>query len=212
MQAAEFDGPARGIAFLLVEGLGNVAAADIGAQLKGLSKDSRGRLAKLGVRFGVRHVFLPSMLRAKAIELRARLWAVQEGTHNLTPPQSGRVALDAEGFDRRYAPMIGFEQLGRHALRIDIVERLAADLRRASKEGAVFMLSPGMMALTGLGRDDLACVVASLGFVADADGAFRRQAKRPRRKTAKKESRELRDLSASPFAALRDLCFNTGTA
>ncbi len=212
LQAAELDGPARGIAFLLVEGLGNVAAADIGAQLKSLSKASRSSLAKLGVRFGVRHVFLSSMLKAKAIELRARLWAVQVGVQDLTPPPSGRVALDASAFDQRYASSIGFEQLGRHALRIDIVERLAADLRRASKEGAAFELSPPMMALTGLGREDLASVVASLGFVADEEGAFRRQAKRPRRKTAKKEAKEVRDFSASPFAALRDLCFTTGTA
>ena len=212
LQAAELDGPARGIAFLLVEGLGNVAAVDIDAQLKSLSKTTRSRLAKLGVRFGVRHVFLPSMLKAKAIELRARLWAVQEGSQDLTPPPSGRVALDAAAFDQRYASMIGFEQLGRHALRIDIVERLAADLRRSSKEGAAFTLSPDMMALTGLGHADLASVVASLGFIADDEGAFRRRAKRPRRKSAKKEERDLRDVSASPFAALRDLCFTTGTA
>jgi ATP-dependent RNA helicase SUPV3L1/SUV3 len=212
LQAAELDGPARGIAFLLVEGLGNVPAAEVDAQLKHLSKASRSLLAKLGVRFGVRHLFLSPMLKAKAIELRARLWAVQHDVHDLTPPPLGRVALSSSAFADGYAAAIGFEDLGRHALRIDIVERLAAELRRASKDGAAFELSPSMMALTGLGREDLGAAVASLGFIADEQGAFRRRTQRPRRKTPKKKAKEDRDLSASPFAALRDLCITTGTA
>ncbi|MEL6961802.1 MAG: helicase-related protein [Pseudomonadota bacterium] len=212
LQAAELDGAARGIAFLLVEGLGNVSVMDVDAQLKSLSKASRTRLAKLGVRFGVRHLFLSSMLKARAIELRARLWAVQQSISDLTPPPLGRVALEKIAFPEGYASAIGFEEHGRHALRIDIVERLAAVLRRASKEGATFELSPSMMALTGLGREDLRHVVISLGYTADDQGVFRRQTQRPRRRAQKKKIQEDRDLSASPFAALRDLCFTTGTA
>ena len=211
LQAAELEGPARGIAFLLLEGLGNLTAADAEAQLKGLSKTSRRQLSKLGARFGVRHIFLPSMLKAKTIELRARLFAVQRGINDLTPPPSGRVALDAADFGEGYAAAIGFEQLGRFALRIDIVERLAADLRRTAREAPSFELSPGMMALTGLGRDDLGSVVAKLGFIVDDEGRFRRQAPRPRRQTARRKKKTAGDAAASPFAALRDLTFKTGT-
>ncbi|MDH3662804.1 MAG: helicase-related protein, partial [Alphaproteobacteria bacterium] len=131
LQAAELDGPARGIAFLLVEGLGNLPVGVAEAQMKGLSKAGRRQLSKLGVRFGVRHIYLPSMLKAKTIELRARLFAVLKGLVDLTPPPSGRVALNAVDFEEGYASAIGFEQLGAHALRIDIIERLAAMLRRA---------------------------------------------------------------------------------
>ncbi|MGI9417191.1 MAG: helicase-related protein [Geminicoccaceae bacterium] len=211
LQAAELDGPARGIAFLLVEGLGNLAASDAEAQMKGLSKASRRRLAKLGVRFGVRHIYLPSMLKAKAIDLRARLFAVQRGVADLTPPAPGRVALDAGGFDDGYAPAIGFERLGRHALRIDIVERLAAGLRNASRDGATFEISPDMMAMSGLGRDDLAPVIKSLGFTRDDEGRYRRQSRRPRRTSARREQKDRDHAATSPFAALRDLRFSTGT-
>ena len=212
LQAAELDGPARGIAFLLVEGLGNVRMAEVEAQMKGLSKAARGQLSKLGVRFGVRHLFLPSMLKAKAVTLRARLWAVQQSHSDLTPPPPGRVSLDASSFDQGYASAIGFEPLGRHALRLDIVERLAADLRRASKDGASFELSPAMMAISGLGREDLGAVIERLGFIVDDQGNYRRQAQRPRRKSAKKKAKEKGDLAASPFAALQTLRFKTGTA
>ncbi|MGI9508796.1 MAG: disulfide oxidoreductase, partial [Geminicoccaceae bacterium] len=211
LQAAELEGPARGIAFLLVEGLGNLAAADAEAQIKGLSKASRRRLSKLGVRFGVRHIFLPSMLKSRTTRLRARLFAVQQEKADLVPPPSGRVSLDATGFDEGYASAIGFEQLGRHALRIDIVERLAADLRRTSRAAEPFALSPDMMALTGLGRDDLGPVVEYLGFAADDDGRFRRQAPRSRKRSAKRRKKDAGNAEASPFAALRGLRFETGT-
>ncbi len=211
LQAAELEGSARGIAFLLVEGLGNLGAADAEAQMKGLSKTSRRQLSKLGVRFGVRHIFLPSMLKAKAILLRARLWAIQRRINDLTPPPFGRVALDATGFAEGYAAAIGFEPLGKRALRIDIVERLAADLRHTAREAPSFELSPGMMALTGLGREDLGSVVIKLGFIIDDEGRFRRQAPRPRRQTARRKKKAAGDAAASPFAALRDLTFKTGT-
>ncbi|MEM9625453.1 MAG: helicase-related protein [Pseudomonadota bacterium] len=211
LQAAELEGPARGIAFLLVESLGNLPAADADAQVKGLSKTARRRLSKLGVRFGVRHIFLPSMLKAKAVELRARLFAVQHGHQNLKPPTSGRVSLDASAFEEGYAAAIGFEKLGHVALRIDIVERLAADLRQASRDGAIFELSPAMMALTGLSREDLSAVVQKLGFRADAEGRYRRKAVRPRKRSAKKKAKEAGHAAASPFAALKDLRFKTGT-
>jgi len=216
LQAAELDGSARGIGFLLVEGLGNVRVSAIEAQMKGLTKADRQRLGKLGVRFGVRHVFLPTMLKAKAIELRARLFAVQQGHAEAEPPVPGRVAIETAGIQadvgNGYASAIGFETLGQHALRIDIVERLAADLRRASRAAESFSLDPQMMALTGLGLKDLGPVVEKLGFAVDDQGQYRRA--RPKRRTknnARKQKAEVVDQS-SPFAALLNLGFKTGAA
>ena len=210
LQTAELDdGSARAIAFLLVEGLGNLRTADGEAQIKSLSKSSRRQLSSFGVRFGVRHVFLPSMLKAKAIELRARLWAIHQGIDGLTPPRPGRVTLDSADFAEGYAAAIGFEQLGRHALRIDIVERLAADLRRASRENTAFDLSSAMMSLTGLGREGLGSVVEGLGFAADGEGRYARKAVRSRRKSSKKMKKEAGEAASSPFAALLQFRFET---
>jgi ATP-dependent RNA helicase SUPV3L1/SUV3 len=211
LQAAELEGPARGIAFLLVEGLGNIATADAEIQLKSLTKATRRSLSRLGVRFGVRHVFLPFMLKSKVIDLRARLWAVQEGKHEACPPAPGRVAIDAWKGEDGYASAIGFEMLGRHAVRIDIVERLAAELRRSSRTEESFALDPSMMALTGLGQRDLAGVVETLGFVGDDKGQYRRSRK-PRRNKKTKRDTKAAAAQSSPFAALLDLQFKTGTA
>ncbi|MGI9435605.1 MAG: helicase-related protein [Geminicoccaceae bacterium] len=210
LQAAELDGAGRGIAFLLVEGLGNVAVKTAEAQLKGLGKPDRRRLSKLGVRFGVRHVYVPAMLKGRAVELRARLLAVQQGRADPIVPHQGRVTLPGDGYSAEEAAALGFEHLGGTAVRIDIVERVAADLRRRSREGAAFALQPGMMAMTGLGIEDLGDVVLALGYVADQEGQFRRRKKRSKR-PAKSNRRQADTSSTSPFAALRGIRFETGT-
>ena len=210
LQAAELEGPGRGIAFLLVEGHGNVAVATAEAQLKGLGKADRQKLSKRGVRFGVRHLYMPTMLKARAIELRARLWAVQHGPIEMPMPASGRVSMAAEGFAEGQAEALGFEVLGGHALRIDMVERLAAALRQKSRESETFELDASVMAMTGLGAADLAEVVSALGFVSDGEGRFRRGKKKGRRRI-KVQRREREKAAASPFAVLRHLRFEAGT-
>ena len=89
LQAAGLDGPGRGLAFLLVEGLGNVRTAAARAVLNGLGAADRAHLTRLGVRFGTRHVYLPAMLKPGAVELRARLWSVHHRAPGLAPPPSG---------------------------------------------------------------------------------------------------------------------------
>ena len=85
LQAAELEAPGRGLAFLLVEGLGNVRARTAQPLLKNLSAGDRACLTKLGVRFGVRHVYLASMLQPPAVALRARLWGIQHRVATVSP-------------------------------------------------------------------------------------------------------------------------------
>jgi len=210
LQAAELDGSGRGIAFLLVEGLGNVTVTTADAQLKGLTKSDRQKLSKLGVRFGVRHLYMPAMLKARAVEVRARLWAVQHGRFDGPMPIAGRVSMTAEGFLENHAAAFGFEVLGGHALRIDMAERLAAALRQRSRDNETFELDASVMAMTGLGAVDLADVVLAMGFVSNGDGQYRRGKKKGRRQ-ARVQRREMEKAASSPFAALRNLRFETGT-
>ncbi len=210
LQAAELEGPGRGLAFLLVEGLGNVPVATAHAQLKGLCKTDRKKLSKLGVRFGVRHIYVPAMLKGRVIELRAQLWAVQEGRFDIESPAKGRVSMEAGLLPDGFAPALGFEALGGQALRIDMVERLAADLRRRARESEPFELDGAVMAMTGLAAGDLDPVIKALGFLRDQVGRYRRRRKKGRRRP-KVERREKEMAAASPFAALRNLQFETGT-
>jgi ATP-dependent RNA helicase SUPV3L1/SUV3 len=202
LQAAELDGAGRGLCFLLVEGLGNARTAEARSLLNTLSPPDRARLGRLGVRFGVRQIYLPAMLKPRAIELRARLWATHRRATDLAAPPPGAVAFAADPDQPKgFAEAIGFEPLGASCLRIDIVERLAARLRGLARQGP-FALQPDLMAMTGLPGEQLAAVVVALGFERDGDRYLRgpsgRRPSAPRRR-GRAES------TTSPFAALRQM-------
>jgi ATP-dependent RNA helicase SUPV3L1/SUV3 len=203
LRQADLEGPGRGLAFMLVEGLGNVGMADAGALARVLGAADRARLTRLGVRFGVRHLYLPALLKGRAVALRARLWSIHSRVLDRAPPAPGRVAFPTDAGQRAsFAPAIGFEALGGWNLRIDIVERLAARLRALSRNGA-FALEPELMALTGLRTDDLSEVLAALGYAAEGEGRFvRRRARIGRQRPRPGRARAA---SASPFAELERL-------
>ncbi len=210
VEAADLCGPARGIAFLLVEGLGDVVMSEAEGAVKGLSKEDRQALSRLGVRFGVRHIYMPAMLKGRTIELRAKLWALQQDRFDIPLPERGRVAFPLRGLPEGYTDALGFEPLGSQAVRIDIVERLAADLRRRARKNEAFRLDETIMGMTGLALANLVQVVGALGYAADEDGQYRKR-RRKGRKRLKVERREQERDASSPFAALRHLRFETST-
>ncbi|HEX5795676.1 MAG TPA: hypothetical protein VFY19_07535, partial [Geminicoccaceae bacterium] len=201
LQAAGLEGPGRGLAFLLVEGLGNVRAGAARAVLNALGAADRERLTRLGVRFGVRHVYLPAMLKPRAIELRARLWSVHRRTPGVAAPDPARPAYAAPDLPPGFAEAVGAEALGAIWLRVDVVERLAARLRALAREGP-FALPPELGALTGLSAADLGAVVEALGYGPNGAERYVRSRSRPPRRAARRvEARG----GASPFAALRGI-------
>jgi hypothetical protein len=103
-----------------------------------------------------------------------------------------------------FAQAIGFEVLGSASLRIDIVERLGAGLRALARAGQ-FALEPELMALTGLGQEQLGEVVEALGYARDGERYVRRRARAPRGAPAPRRKPES---SASPFAVLRRFLVN----
>jgi ATP-dependent RNA helicase SUPV3L1/SUV3 len=201
LQAAGLEGPGRGLAFLLVEGLGNVRTPAARAVLNALGAADRARLTRLGLRFGVRHVYLPAMLKPRAIELRARLWSIHHRVPGLAAPATERPAFAASDLPPGFAEAIGYEAFGATCLRVDIVERLAARLRALARAGP-FALPPELTALTGLSAADLTPVVEALGYGRNGDERYQRR--RSRSPQGARRASQARP-SASPFAALRGI-------
>ena len=133
---AELPGGARGIVFQLCEGLGVLARRPIEDQLAQLNEEDRKALARLGVRVGVYSLYFPTMLKPVPIRLRAGLWMIAHNRETIPPlPAEGRTSMDLPpGAEREFYAAIGYLPLGDHAIRADMVERLAAMARHAVRE------------------------------------------------------------------------------
>ena len=133
---AEMPAGARGIVFQLCEGLGVLPRQPIEQQIGQLGEEDRKMLAKLGVRVGVFSLYFPSMLKPVPIRLRAGLWMVARNRDSIPPlPPEGRTSMDLPpNAERDFYAAIGYLPLGSHAIRADMVERLAAMARHAVRD------------------------------------------------------------------------------
>ena len=127
----ELPAGARGVIFQLCEGLGVLPRRPVEEQLAQLSEEDRKALARLGVRIGVFSLYFPSMLKPVPIRLRAGLWMIAKNRETIpTLPAEGRTSMDLpRDAERDFYATIGYLPLGDHAIRADMVERLAAMAR-----------------------------------------------------------------------------------
>jgi ATP-dependent RNA helicase SUPV3L1/SUV3 len=171
-------GTARGLAFALGESLGTLPRRSVAAQVAALTPDDRRALAQLGVTLGRLSVFLPALLRPEILRLRARLFVARHGGP-ATPAPDGipSLPLDASLPSAFYAAC-GYQPVGSRAVRVDRLDRVAAALARLARAGP-FRLPPEIPNLLGVAANEIAAVVAALGYV-DRDGRF--SASRPPRR------------------------------
>lgn len=190
--ADQLTGIARGIAFQLVENFGLINRRDIAADIKTLDQEGRAALRRFGVRFGAYHVFVPALLKPAPAGLVTLLWAL--GNDGKDKPGFGDVvhALAAgrtsvvidPSFDKAFYKLAGFRNLGRRAVRVDILERLADLIRPAlawkagtgprpdgAYDGNVFLITPAMMSILGATGEDMEEILKGLGYRADAKPA-----------------------------------------
>ncbi|MEQ8396466.1 DEAD/DEAH box helicase [Thalassobaculum sp.] len=164
LQRADLEGPARGIAFQVLEGLGGAPASAVETLVKDLDDDGRKTLARVGIRLGTESLYVPELLKPRAVRLRGLLWSAARGNHPVEgPPPEGRVqAARAEATPADYDAALGYARLGGRAVRVDMVERLAALVRRVGREGP-FAISAEMLSLAGVDAETFAAMLGDLG-------------------------------------------------
>ncbi|MFT3988040.1 helicase-related protein [Aestuariivirga sp.] len=186
-EAEGLEGLVRGLAFRLVETLGVLPREQVGDDVKALSQDDRAKLRALGVRFGAFHLFIPTLLKPAATELRLLLWALnlqKEGKLPVAqvPPPPGQ-GLTSAVFDRStprgFYGVCGYRICGTRVVRIDMLERLADLIRdrvfwrprypeeprpAGSAEGGGFTIVPDMMSLVGCSGEEFQGILKSLDF------------------------------------------------
>ena len=212
-------GPARGLVFQLAENLGSIPRVPVADLVDTLGRAGRKSLKPLGVRIGRHWVFMPVLLKPRAVALRALLWSLRIGS-GIAPPPPGRVSVarDATAPDGFYRA-VGYACFGNLAVRCDMVERLASMAWALAAKGP-FALSgdagAGLMSLAGCGAGEMAEILAGLGYPgkADRDGVMRFSHARPRNTKSKgvksnqasgiKKKRQ-KPVKDSPFAELQNL-------
>jgi hypothetical protein len=107
---------------------------------------------------------------------------------------------------------IGFAGFPGFALRVDILERLAARVRAAARLSPTFVLPATLAAEAGLNRAELVAIVEALGYrpAPEAGEATFTRPAQPRQRRAREEPRDKRRRAsagpgASPFAVLAQL-------
>ena len=206
-------GIARGLVFALCEALGSMPRHQARQQLEGLDQNARKTLRALGIHVGRESIYMPAMLKPAAIAMRRLLWGAHHGTLPELPPP-GRVSIRAGATVLRgYYEAIGYRQLGVLAVRVDIVERLAARLWSLSQAGS-FAAGADVLNLLGCSAADISSVLAALGYepvrTSVGEGAvavrYVRIQRKSRKKTADQRAgrpRPVRRVNPdSPFAKL----------
>ncbi|MBP0437850.1 helicase-related protein [Tianweitania sediminis] len=186
--AEQLSGIARGIAFRLVENFGVLNRRDIADDVKSLDQEARAALRRIGVRFGAYHIFVPALLKPAPAGLLTLLWALKNDGKDkpgfgdlVTMLAAGRTSVVVEpSFDPAFYPLAGYRQLGRRAVRIDILERLADLIRPAlawragtgvrpagAFDGQAFTTTPQMMSILGANAEDMEEILKGLGYRAE---------------------------------------------
>ena len=209
--AEQIAGIGRGIAFQLVEHFGLINRRDIAEEMKSLDQEGRAALRRLGVRFGAYHVFVPALIKPAPAGLVTLLWALKNDgkdkpgfgdvVHALA---SGRTSVVIDpAFDKLFYKLAGYRNLGRRAVRVDILERLADLIRPATNwkpglgqrpdgayDGQSFMVTPPMMSILGASADDMEEILKGLGYRAEPKPAAEVKARLEAQDNAAREAAE----------------------
>lgn len=188
-RAEDLQGLAKGLAFQLVESLGVLFRRDVAEDVKSLDQEARASIRRHGIRFGAYHIFMPALLKPAPAELITLLWALKNdgldkpGYGDLIPVlAAGRTSIVTDpSYERMFYKLAGFRFLGKRAVRIDILERLADLIRpllqwkpgtTARPEGAYdgrrFTTTTAMLSILGATPDDMEEILKGLGYRADS--------------------------------------------
>ena len=170
LSEAPLQGPARGIAFNLVEGLGTVARRSVAEQVRGLAGGDRRELSRLGITFSRAGVFLPSCLRPDAIRTRAALASIRLGPP-AGPWPDGGPSLAAPSAASAFYTACGYLLAGPRYVRADVLAAFVSAMERAAASGP-FRPDPGSAARLGCPNEEVPAVLRAVGFVERGGGFF----------------------------------------
>ena len=159
----------RGLLFQLYENNGVVKRSDVDKIVKSIPAEERKKLWGMGVKIGRYHIYLPKMLKPKAVEFRIGLWKI---FYNLSDknkiPKSGLNFLLGTSLEKDFLLLCGFEKFREFFVRIDILEKLFLKIIDNTKEKK-FKINAEMMNLLGCSKDNFYKLMTYMNYKKDKE-------------------------------------------
>ena len=197
----------RALSYHLYENNGVVKRENVSNYLNKLDQDQRGKLRRIGVKFGRYHIFLFKLFKPSSVSLRILLWkSFNEKNLNLLPPTFGLNFLEEkEKIDKEFMLLCGFEKFDKFFVRIDILERLFILILNSNKErNNKIKLIPEMLNLLGSNKENFVKLLQNMGYNTykkDKDVYFKYISNK---KIIRKKSKQI-DKINNPFGILSQL-------
>ncbi|WP_245406969.1 hypothetical protein [Bartonella sp. 1-1C] len=173
------------LASQLFDSLGILPRRSVAKMVKNLDQEARGNLRQLGIRFGTFNIYVMGMLKPAPIQALILLWCLQNKDSDqtglneiLAALNNGRTSFVADPtYNSTFYRLAGYQVLGKRAVRIDILERLANLIRPAfhwkpglepkpdgAYDGKSFFVTPAMMSTLGANETDMEEILKGLGY------------------------------------------------
>ena len=159
----------RGLVFQLYEKNGVIKRNEVDKIVKLIPAEERKKLWGMGIKIGRYHIYLPKMLKPKAVEFRISLWSL---FHNLSGkysiPRSGLNFLTDARLERNFLLLCGFEKFKEFFVRIDILEKLFIKIIDGTKDRK-FKVNAEMMNLLGFSKENFFKLMNYMNYKKDKE-------------------------------------------
>jgi ATP-dependent RNA helicase SUPV3L1/SUV3 len=157
----------RALIFQLYEKNGVIKRSEIDNIVKLVPAEERKKLWGMGIKIGRYHIYLPKMLKPKAVEFRISLWKI---FYNLTNkheiPKFGLNFIINKNYEKNFLLLCGFENFKEYFVRIDILEKLFIKILDNSKDRK-FKINAEMMNLLGCTKENFYKLMTYMDYKKD---------------------------------------------
>ena len=157
----------RGLLFQLYENNGVIKRSEVDKIVKSIPPEERKKLWGMGIKIGRYHIYLPKMLKPKAVEFRIGLWNIFHNfSSNNKIPKSGLNFLTGTNLDKDFLLLCGFEKFREYFVRIDILEKLFLKILDKTKNKK-FKINAEMMNLLGCSKENFYKLMTYMNYKKD---------------------------------------------
>ena len=157
----------RGLVFQLYENNGVIKRNDVDKIVKSIPVEERKKLWGMGIKIGRYHIYLPKMLKPKAVEFRIGLWKIFNDPSNKNEiPKSGLNFLIGSSLNKNFLLLCGFEKFREFFVRIDILEKLFIKIIENTKDKKL-KINADMMNLLGCSKENFYKLMTYMNYKKD---------------------------------------------